>query len=166
MDLLNWIILFFVLMTVFNLRARRRVQATQVAPYEELPEDALNHPTGDGWETLRIESMPKEQRTRIILTVAVDGVRTVEWTHRLLWQLAGNFQARLQAHVVIVEAFARGEVQRAGEGLQRLLFAVDGRGWNGDERLLAVLAGKDMIERVYELGEVHQKLFDSQAPLD
>ena len=165
MDLLNWIILFFVVLTLFNLRTRRSAQVAQVPPYEEVEEETLSRPQGDGWETSRMESMPREHRRRIVLTVVVDGLRSIEWTQHLLWQLAGSVQSRLQAHVIVVEAFAKGEAQRAGEGLGRLLLAVDGGGWSGEEHLLAAWAGRGVAEQSFDLGEVHQKLFDGQSPL-
>lgn len=168
-DLLIW---FFFLSIIFVVYARRRRQRAPdenpVLGYRRLEgEQLLLNPllsalTRGPWTFLTLEDMPFAQRRRVILSIAASPDDIDDATlEPFLWRAASHIQRRAQAHVVVVEAFeAASQEQRTGEGRMRLLYAPDGLGWSGEERILAAVDGHKEPMRTLDLRGVHQALLE------
>lgn len=175
-DLLVWLVFFGFIF--WMLQKRRRQQLKSGAPerqmfgYHRLPLERLNLTSpllrleGDGsWEVLSFEDFPYAKRRRLMLSIGYQpsglGVEALE---PLLWRLASAVQRALQAHVIVVEAFAsdRPSKRLAGTGQWKLIYAVDGQGWSGSERLLAALEGEPLTTpRLYDLAEVQRRALET-----
>ncbi len=164
-DLLIWVVLLVVLFAVMGRRRRASQRdAKPMLSYRRVEgrELALGNAPGvpaSAWKALALEDVPFAKRRRIIVSIACTAELSTEHVERLLWWLAGTLQTRAVAHAVVVESFATGDTAMlAGSGRLRLLFAADGRGWSGDERIIAVLDGAERQRKVFRLGDVHRRL--------
>jgi hypothetical protein len=168
-DLLFWVLLLVVFVVVMNRRARRpREEKEKLAlAYRRVPGadlDLSRLPRAEiDWRPISLEDMPHAERRRIVLCVFADPLAPLERLESLLWRLARDLQERGLAHVVVVEAFDEKVEQSAGSGRLRLLYSPDGRGWSGEEKVIATLAGDETPAHELGLGEVHHALSTAES---
>lgn len=85
---------------------------------------------GAHWQPLALETFHSSERSRLILSIELDTLPPDLQT--FLERLASEAQSRTRAHVVYLEA-------RTPDGQERsFLYAPDGLGWSGHERLQMV----------------------------
>lgn len=109
-----------------------------------LDESVVEIPDGD-WVPLRLETLHGPERSRLVLTIAIDvdsGVR--EGLYAFLQDLAAEAQRRSEADAVFVEA----EGEFGTEGRWETLYAPDGRGWWGTEQVEHAYRGPDTSARL------------------
>ena len=179
------LILLLIMFFVFALGSRRR-KPDEMLGYRRLEGDRLvlddlaRRDTNVRWRALRLEYMPFVRRRRIVLSIELQSAPTPQRLETLLWRLAADLYRRVQAHVVVIEAFkasptplntppsASQDMLLAGRGCARLIFAPDGRGWSGDEEVVAALERPDSA-LTYPLRQVHvhlQETLDEEEAAD
>ncbi len=168
-ELLPWIMMLLLLFVLMNRRQRRGSEQQPQLRYRR--HDAMLLELGDDvasadvtWLPLTLEEVPQGPRRRLALTVAFRPQSAPrESLERLLWAIAGRLQEKSHAHAVVVEAFDENTKARdfAGDGVMRLLFAPDGRGWEGKQASIAELEGSSSPSRAYTLAEVHRALLSA-----
>jgi hypothetical protein len=91
---------------------------------------------GAHWRPLSLETFHSSERSRLILSMEIDSV--VQDIKGFLQRLAAETQARTHANVVYLEVYPRdGQDEERPEDIA-FLYAADGLGWSGHERLQMV----------------------------
>jgi hypothetical protein len=177
-DILFWL---FVLGMMMWLGRRRRPP-----PDQDAPETIQSYRIMDGpsmmlaptaahpllkWRVLSVEELPTQHRRRMILHISVDDPMPPAATlARLLWSLASGVQRKARAHAVVVEAFSSTALTALapsvpGNGVLRLLLALDGHGWSGQAPLIACLDAPQTPPQLFTLAQVHELLSATSASL-
>jgi len=118
------------------------------------------------WRVLRpLEDIPQPERRRLVMTIGYGPTSMARaQIEPLLWNLATYLQRTARVHAVVVEAFANmAKAPSAGQGQWCLLYAVDGRGWSGEEQTLAMLKDQEGVTETFGLGDAHRAV---QVTLD
>jgi hypothetical protein len=133
--------------------AARGVRHGPVPGYAYMPGEVLRFDpkeplqSGQGeWEPVSLETLHAGARSRLVLSVRVQGAPESAELFTLLKTLALRVQRRTQAHVVAVRA-----EQADGEASSQLVYAPDGLGWTGtatDAAITAELAGREPFRQV------------------
>ncbi len=109
-----------------------------------LDETVVDLPGGD-WVPVRLETLHGPDRSRLVLTIAVDvepGAR--DGLYAFLDDLAEEAQRHSEADAVFVEA----EGEFGTEGRWETLYTSDGRGWWGTEQVERAHRGPDISARL------------------
>jgi hypothetical protein len=109
-----------------------------------LDESVVDLPGGD-WVPVRLETLHGPERSRLVLTIAVDLDPDVDdGVYGFLDDLAEEAQHRSEVDAVFIEA--DGEFGTSGRW--ETLYASDGRGWWGSEQVERAHRGPDTSARL------------------
>jgi hypothetical protein len=143
---LFWLVMTGVALGAVSTWLRERRRAAQAGETREGPVPGYSWTPGDRLvlessspevpmpaRTLSIETFHTPDRARVIISLEVDSELSPDAAEAVMEQLAREIYRRSEAHAILIVGRREGTLATGA-----LLFAPDGRGWWGDERITRI----------------------------